>query len=120
MALNYNNTSIWEYCGFTEEESVKSFYKAVVAGAAGVDMQSFTFHARSRDCFCGEDTKVESYPHHWTHHDDCRAILEMIATNRIHIKSIVSRVVKPETAPDIYTELCNNKDFPMGTVFDWR
>lgn len=64
--------------------------------------------------------KVESYPHHWTHHDDCRAILDMIATNRIDVKSIVSRVVKPEDAPQIYTELCNNKEFPMGTVFDWR
>ncbi len=64
--------------------------------------------------------KVESYPHHWTHHDDCRAILDMISTKRIDVKSIVSRVVKPETAPEIYTELCNNKEFPMGTVFDWR
>ena len=64
--------------------------------------------------------KVESYPHHWTHHDDCRAILDMIATNRIDVKSIVSRVVKPETAPEIYTQLCDDKDFPMGTVFDWR
>jgi len=64
--------------------------------------------------------KVESYPHHWTHHDDCRAILDMISTNRIDVKSIVSRVVKPEKAPEIYTELCNNKEFPMGTVFDWR
>ena len=64
--------------------------------------------------------KVESYPHHWTHHDDCRAILDMIVTNRIDVKSIVSRVVKPETCPEIYTELCNNKGFPMGTVFDWR
>lgn len=64
--------------------------------------------------------KFESYPHHWTHHDDCRAILDMISRNRLDVKSIVSRVVKPETAPQIYTELCENKDFPMGTVFDWR
>ncbi len=64
--------------------------------------------------------KVESYPHHWTHHDDCRAILDMISTKRVDVKSIVSRVVKPEMAPKIYTELCNNKDFPLGTVFDWR
>ena len=64
--------------------------------------------------------KVESYPHHCTHHDDCRAILNMISTNRIDVKSIVSRVVKPEMAPEIYTELCDNKDFPLGTVFDWR
>ncbi|MBQ3075375.1 MAG: zinc-binding alcohol dehydrogenase [Clostridia bacterium] len=64
--------------------------------------------------------KVESYPHHWTHHDDCRAILDMIATKRIDVKSIVSRVVKPEKAPEIYAELCYNKKFPLGTVFDWR
>lgn len=64
--------------------------------------------------------KFESYPHHWTHHDDCRAILDMIATKRMDVRSIVSRVVKPEKAPEIYTELCNNKDFPLGTVFDWR
>ncbi len=64
--------------------------------------------------------KVESYPHHWTHHDDCRAILDMIATKRIDVKSIVSRVVKPEKAPEIYAELCYNKNFPLGTVFDWR
>ena len=64
--------------------------------------------------------KVESYPHHWTHHDDCRAILDMLSTKRLDVKSIVSRIVKPETAPDIYTELCENKEFPMGTVFDWR
>lgn len=64
--------------------------------------------------------KYESYPHHWTHHDDCRAILDMIAVKRVDVQSIVSRVVKPETAPEIYTELCNDKNFPIGTVFDWR
>ncbi len=64
--------------------------------------------------------KVESYPHHWTHHDDCRAILDMIAAKRIDVRSIVSRIVKPDSAPEIYTQLCNDKNFPMGTVFDWR
>ena len=64
--------------------------------------------------------KVESYPHHWTHHDDCNAIIDMISTNRLDVKSIVSRCVKPDAAPQIYTELCENKDFPLGTVFDWR
>lgn len=64
--------------------------------------------------------KVDSYPHHWTHHDDCRAILDMISMGRFDVKSIVSRVVKPETAPKIYKELCESNEFPMGTVFDWR
>lgn len=64
--------------------------------------------------------KVESYPHHWTHHDDCRAILDLVLRKRIDIRSMVSRVVKPEAAPEIYTQLCEDKNFPMGTVFDWR
>lgn len=64
--------------------------------------------------------KTESYPHHWTHHDDCRAILDMISSGRIQVKPIISRVVSPYEAPRIYDELCNEKKFPIGTVFDWR
>ena len=64
--------------------------------------------------------KVESYPHHWTHQDDCRAILDMIALGRVRVAPIVSRVVSPTQAPQIYTELCNDPAFPLGTVFDWR
>lgn len=64
--------------------------------------------------------KYESYPHHWTHHDDCGAILDMIATKRIQVEPIISRVETPENAPKIYNELCDDKNFPMGTVFDWR
>lgn len=63
--------------------------------------------------------KVDSYPHHWTHHDDCRAILELIGAKRIQVAPIVSRVVSPEAAPEIYSQLCNDPAFPMGTVFDW-
>ena len=63
--------------------------------------------------------KVESYPHHWTHQDDCLAILDLLSAKKIEISPMVSRVVKPEAAPEIYKELCENKDFPMGTVFDW-
>lgn len=64
--------------------------------------------------------KVESYPHHWTHHDDCRAILDLISAKKIQVKPIISRVVSPEKCSEIYKELCENKEFPMGTVFDWR
>ena len=63
--------------------------------------------------------KHESYPHHWTHHDDCNAILDMIASKRIQVEPIVSRVESPVDAPRIYNELCDDKDFPLGTVFDW-
>ncbi len=63
--------------------------------------------------------KVESYPHHWTHQDDCKSILDMITMGRIKVRPIVSRVVSPEECSEIYTELCTLKDFPLGTVFDW-
>ena len=63
--------------------------------------------------------KVDSYPHHWTHHDDCRAILELLGAKRIQVAPIISRVVSPEAAPEIYSQLCSDPEFPMGTVFDW-
>jgi len=64
--------------------------------------------------------KLESYPHHWTHQDDCKAILALIAAKRIQVAPILSRVVRPEDAPAVYDQLCDDPDFPMGTVFDWR
>ena len=64
--------------------------------------------------------KLESYPHHWTHQDDCRAILELIAAKKLCVRPIVSRVVAPEEAPEIYRQLCDDPAFPIGTVFDWR
>ena len=65
--------------------------------------------------------KFESYPHHWTHHDDCRAILDMISSKRVQVMPIISRICKPEDASSVYSELAkNNATFPIGTVFDWR
>jgi len=64
--------------------------------------------------------KLESYPHHWTHQDDCKAILDLIAASRIQVSPIVSRVVSPEDATEIFNQLCDDPEFPMGTVFDWK
>jgi len=62
----------------------------------------------------------ESRPYEWTHQDDCKAILALLAAGRIQVKPMISRTVKPEEAPQIYTQLCDDPAFPMGTVFDWR
>jgi len=64
--------------------------------------------------------KHESRPHCWTHHDDCRAILKLISAGRIQVAPIRSRIVSPLQAAEIYDQLCNDPNFPMGTVFDWR
>ncbi|MGN0179668.1 MAG: type I 3-dehydroquinate dehydratase [Monoglobaceae bacterium] len=55
LALNYNKTYDWQNAGFSEEERAESFLRAVEAGAAGIDMQGYTFYPPSKDCFCGED-----------------------------------------------------------------
>lgn len=64
--------------------------------------------------------QVDSYPHHWTHHDDCKAILKLIGAGRLKIAPVRSRVVSPLDAEKIYTQLTEMKNFPLGTVFDWR
>lgn len=64
--------------------------------------------------------KFESYPHHWTHHDDCRAILNLIAAERIQVLPVISKIALPSEAPDLYKSLCEDRDFPVGVVFDWR
>ena len=55
LALNYNKTYEWTDAGFSEEQRVESFLRAVEAGAAGIDMQGYTFHTPSKSGFCGDD-----------------------------------------------------------------
>ena len=49
-----------------------------------------------------------------------KVILDLIAVGRIQVAPIVSRVVSPEEAHEIYNQLCDDPTFPIGTVFDWR
>lgn len=55
LALNYNKKYDWSDCGFSEEEREKSFVDAISAGAAGIDMQGYTFDEKSKNGFFGED-----------------------------------------------------------------
>lgn len=60
----------------------------------------------------------ESYPHHWTHQDDCQAILRMVADGRVSIRPIISEIAPPEEAPEIYRRLAEGV-LPVGVLFDW-
>lgn len=55
LALNYNNTYLWGSAGLSEEQRVESWLQAIDAGAAGVDIQGYTYHTPSKSGFCGED-----------------------------------------------------------------
>lgn len=54
LALNYNIAYEGGDAGFSEEERVGSLLRAVKAGAAGIDMQGYTFDVRSKSGFFGE------------------------------------------------------------------
>ena len=55
LALNYNIKCSKETAGLSEEERVASFLRAAEAGAAGVDIQAYTYDINSKMNFVGED-----------------------------------------------------------------
>ena len=55
LALNYAGAYDWSPVPYTEEERAELFFTAVRAGAAGVDIQGYTFDLPSKTGFCGED-----------------------------------------------------------------
>ena len=64
--------------------------------------------------------KVDSYPHHWTNHDDCMAIMKMMHFGHIDCKKIITEIADPRDAKNVYDRLINDPEFPTGIAFDWR
>ena len=54
LALNYNNTYEWKDAGLSEEERIDSFLRAAKAGAAGVDIQGYTYDITSKSGYVGK------------------------------------------------------------------
>ena len=55
LARNYNSTYEGTSAGYTEQERVSLMLRAIEAGAAGIDIQGYTYHLPSKSGFCGED-----------------------------------------------------------------
>lgn len=78
----------------------------------GPGIQLFGAHTLARP-------KVESYPGHWTDHDDIMAVLRLIAAGRLDLKGLVQEVHSPEEATEVYHRLATEMSFPV-VQFDWR
>lgn len=63
--------------------------------------------------------KFESYPHHWTHQDDCKALLKLISAKKFRVLPMISEIHRPEDAPEVYARLAR-RELPLGIMFDWR
>lgn len=68
----------------------------------------------------GARPQKESYPHHWTHYDDCAAALKYLSLQRLNIRDMICETHSPTEAYEVFLRLANDPDFPMGVVFDWR
>lgn len=62
----------------------------------------------------------ESYPHHWTHYDDCAAALKYLAAGRLNIRDMINETHAPEEAFAVFSRLAEDENFPLGVVFDWQ
>ena len=63
--------------------------------------------------------REDSYPGYWTRHDDFKTILGFMANGKMTAAPLVSEVVSPEGAKEIYSRLAAD-ELPLGTVFDWH
>ncbi|MBE6668153.1 MAG: theronine dehydrogenase [Ruminococcaceae bacterium] len=63
--------------------------------------------------------KVESSAGLWTDEDDLRTILNLIKGKRLNFKDMVCEIHSPAEAYDVYLRLANEKNFPIGVLFDW-
>lgn len=64
--------------------------------------------------------QVESRPGMWTEHDDYRTFLKLLTTGRIKVRPLISEVVTPDKAPEVYRAIIESKNPPLGFAFDWR
>ncbi|MBI4979303.1 MAG: zinc-binding alcohol dehydrogenase [Spirochaetes bacterium] len=63
--------------------------------------------------------KHESSPGHWTEHDDYRTFLKLVAAKKLQTRPLISEIVSPEAAAAVYARLAEEKNPPLGIVFDW-
>jgi threonine dehydrogenase-like Zn-dependent dehydrogenase len=63
--------------------------------------------------------KQESAPGRWTEHDDYRTFLKLVSAGKLQVRPLISEIVSPEAASDVYGRLAEMKQPPLGFVFDW-
>ncbi len=64
--------------------------------------------------------KTESSAGLWTDKDDLQTVLNLIKGKRLNFKDMICEIHSPTEAGHIYDRLANDKNFPIGVLFDWR
>ncbi len=64
--------------------------------------------------------EIQSYPSYFTHIDDIKVALNLCASGRLPLKSIIKETNSPKDCGEVYTRLIQDKNFPICVQFDWR
>ena len=63
--------------------------------------------------------QIESSAGLWTDADDIRAIFNLIKGKRLNFADMICEIHSPKEAGAVYDRLINEKNFPIGVLFDW-
>lgn len=64
--------------------------------------------------------KLESGPVYWTEKDDYKTFIKLLAAGKVNVKPILTRMVSPRDAANVFNMLHTEKNPPLGVVFDWQ
>ena len=63
--------------------------------------------------------KVESSEGLWTDEDDLMTVMNLIKGGRLNFKDMIFEIHSPAECQEIYDRLVNEKNFPIGVLFNW-
>ena len=64
--------------------------------------------------------KTESSAGLWTDADDLKAVFNLIKGKRLNFADMIFEIHSPNDANAVYNRLADEKNFPVGVLFDWR
>ncbi len=56
----------------------------------------------------------------FTQQDDMKTVIDLIAHRRLSFEKIIDQVYSPSDCQKVYTELIENREFPVISQFDWN
>lgn len=62
---------------------------------------------------------AESHPGYFTHRDDINVALKLISGKRLDVSNLIKKIYSPKDCSEVYTQLVNDKNFPITVQFDW-
>ena len=55
----------------------------------------------------------------WTVEDDLNTVLNLVKSGRLNFKDMICEIHSPAEAQSVYDRIVNDKNYPIGILFDW-